>query len=338
MKHTLESIAALAGVSRGTVSRVINNQPGVKPRVREKVLGIIEQTGYVPHPQARSLAGGKTGNIGVMVFGLKPDFLTHHIFYEVLQGIQADSAANAYDLLLFANRSHADQEYWKGIAAKRKVDGLIIMGEQIQQEYLQYYRQHDIPFVLIGKRIYDQLPLACVTSNYRSGAYEATRHLLSKGRRRIAYIRGLMDTYHEDERFAGYSQALLEAGLSVDPSLIIAGRADQQEAYVQMREQLLHRRLEFDAVFAANDWMALGAMEALLEQGYRIPQDAAVVGFDDIQTAAYFSPPLTTVRQNKRKLGQEAIGLMLNMLGGELDAHAAKDIIVDCELIVREST
>ncbi|MDF2662257.1 MAG: transcriptional regulator, LacI family, partial [Paenibacillus sp.] len=128
MSYTLESIAKLSGVSRGTVSRVINNQPGVKPAVRERVLGVIAETGYVPNPQARSLAGGRTENIGVVVFGNSPLFLSHHLFFEVLQGIQSHSTLNAYDLVLFSNRSDRDAEYWKRIGDKRKVDGLIIMG------------------------------------------------------------------------------------------------------------------------------------------------------------------------------------------------------------------
>lgn len=334
MKHTLESIAALAGVSRGTVSRIINNQPGVKPSVREKVLAVIAQTGYVPHPQARSLAGGKTGNIGVIVFGSKPDFLTHHIFYEVLQGIQAVSAANDYDLLLFSNRSDREQEYWKRIATSRKVDGLIIMGEYIEEDYLLYYREMQIPYVLIGKRSFNQLPLACITSDYRKGAYQATRHLLEQGKRQIVYIQGLTDTYHENERYAGYLKALHEWKIELNTDVILLGQAEQKLARRQV-DQLLARKIPFDAIFAANDLMALGAMESLIEHHYEIPKDVPVIGYDDIQAAAYMSPPLTTVRQNKSRLGQEAVELLVQMLSGDLDAHASMDIIVESELIIR---
>jgi LacI family transcriptional regulator len=219
----------------------------------------------------------------------------------------------------------------------RKVDGLIIMGEHIQQEYLLYYRQQKIPYVLIGKRNFDPLPLACVTSNYRSGAYQATNHLLERGRRRIVYIQGLTDTYHENERFAGYCQALLEAGIELNPSLVIVGRADQEAARGQMK-QLLERNVSFDAVFAANDLMAFGALESLFERDYRIPQDISVIGYDDIQSAAYFSPPLTTVRQDKKRLGQEAVGLLLDIFRGNLDENESKDIIIDSELVIRGTT
>ncbi|MFD0712030.1 LacI family DNA-binding transcriptional regulator [Paenibacillus sp. GCM10027626] len=334
MKHTLESIARLAGVSRGTVSRIVNQQPGVKPHVREKVLQIIEQTGYVPHPQARSLAGGATGNIGVMVFSQDPHYLTHHLFYEVLQGIQTEAVTSDYDLLLFAGSSRSEQQDWKRAAIRRKVDGLIVMGEHIQEECLRYYRQQQIPFVLVGKRCFEQLPLACVTSDYYDGAYQAARHLLASGRRRIVYIEGLEGMYHEAERFRGFRQALEEAGVAADPARTIVGRADRAEAGRQM-EKLLAKGIAIDAVFAANDLMAFGAIEVLQAAGLRIPEDVAVVGYDDIQAASYVTPPLTTVRQDKIRLGREATVLLMAMLRGELPADEEKDILIANELVVR---
>lgn len=337
MKHTLESIAKLAGVSRGTVSRVVNGQAGVKEPVREKVQRIIEETGYYPHPQARSLAGGRTENIGVAFFGRHPDVLTHHIFYEVLQSIQTHSAANNYDLLLFGNRGSGDPDYWKRIGTRRKVDGLIIMGEDIQPGYLQYFRQKDIPFVLVGKRVYPGLPLLCVTSEYRKGAYTAVTHLLDRGRRQIAYIQGIPETYHESERFAGYCAALEENGLAFDPSLVLAGQASQEEARRQT-EQLLAGGHRFDAVFAGNDLMAFGAIEALTAHGRRVPDDVAVIGYDDIQAAAQWTPPLTTMTQNKERLGREAMTLLLRVLKGERQPDESQDIMIPSELIVRAST
>lgn len=337
MKHTLETIAKLAGVSRGTVSRVVNQSPGVKPQVRQRVQQIIDENGYVPHPQARSLAGGTTGNIGVIAFSDNPDYLTHHIFYEVLQAIQADSAANDYDLLLFANRSSSDEQYWKRVATRRKVDGLVIMGEHILEEHLLFYRQQQIPFVLIGKRDFVKLPLACVTSNYYSGAYSATKHLIEKGKRNLVYIHGLANMYHENARYMGYRQALAEAGLEVRPELVIEGHARQKDAALQMHK-LIEEGLPFDGVFAANDLMAFGAMEVLQQRGINIPQQVAVVGFDDVQAAAYYSPALTTVRQDKRKLGEEAMRMLLDMLKGNMAVDEARTVMIDCDLIVRETT
>lgn len=336
MKHTLETIARLAGVSRGTVSRVVNDMPGVKPHVRQKVQDIIEQTGYVPHPQARSLAGGTTGNIGVVAFSDNPDYLTHHIFYEVLQAIQADSAANDYDLLLFANRSSADQQYWKRIGTRRKVDGLVIMGEHIREEHLLFYRQLQIPFVLIGKRDFQKLPIACVTSNYHSGAYMATKHLIEQGRRRIVYIHGLQNMHHENARFSGYCEAMEEAGIDVVPELVLAGNAKCEDASAELH-RLIQEGHSFDAVFAANDLMAFGALEVLSQLKIDVPQEVAVVGYDDVQAAAYYSPPLTTVRQDKRRLGEEAMRMLLDMLKGRMAADEARTVVIESELIVRDS-
>ncbi|MFC3767844.1 LacI family DNA-binding transcriptional regulator [Paenibacillus sp. GCM10012303] len=337
MSYTLESIAKLSGVSRGTVSRVINNQPGVKPAVRERVLGVIAETGYVPNPQARSLAGGRTENIGVVVFGNSPLFLSHHLFFEVLQGIQSHSTLNAYDLVLFSNRSDRDAEYWKRIGDKRKVDGLIIMGERIEESYLQYYYERDIPFVLVGKRLSDNIPLFCVTSDYRKGAYEGTKHLLDQGQRKIVLIRGLLNTYHENERYAGYVQALEEAGLAPDESLMLFGQAEKQTAYAEM-SRLLEGGAMFDGVFSGNDLMAFGAIEAMKERGLRIPQDVAVVGYDDIEAAQYFAPPLTSVRQDKRRIGQEATQLLMKLLHNQIDRSVPSDIIIESRLVIRDSS
>jgi len=336
MKHTLETIARLAGVSRGTVSRVVNDMPGVKPRVRQKVQDIIEQTGYVPHPQARSLAGGTTGNIGVAAFSDNPDYLTHHIFYEVLQAIQADSAANDYDLLLFSNRSSAEQQYWKRIGTRRKVDGLVIMGEHIREEHLLFYRQLEIPFVLIGKRDFQKLPIACVTSDYHRGAYMATKHLIEQGRRRIVYIHGLQNMHHENARFSGYCEALEEAGIDKHPELVLAGNARREDASAELH-RLIEESHTFDAVFAANDLMAFGALEVLSQLKIDVPQEVAVVGYDDVQAAAYYSPSLTTVRQDKRRLGEEAMRMLLDMLNGRMAADEARTVVIESDLIVRDS-
>jgi len=337
MKHTLETIAKLAGVSRGTVSRVINGQPGVKPASRERVLRIIDETGYYPNAQARSLAGGRTHNIGVVFFGQQANVLTHHLFYEVLQSIQSYSAANAYDLLLFANRRDSDQEYWKRIGDRGKVDGLIIMGEHIEEQYLTYYRERNIPFVLIGKRIFDELPLICVTSDYRSGAYEAVKHLIQQGRKQIAYIQGIQGAYHETERLAGYRQALEEAGIAFQSELLLGGDAEEEKAR-QETDRLLLNKQKIDAIFAGNDLMAFGAMAALRKHGIKIAKDVSVVGYDDIQLAAYHHPALTTVRQDKRRLGQEAISLLLEVIDGKLELDERKDVLIASDLIIRESS
>ncbi|WP_424767591.1 LacI family DNA-binding transcriptional regulator [Paenibacillus sp. sgz302251] len=335
--HTLETIAKLAGVSRGTVSRVVNNQPGVKPLVREKVLSIIQQTGYHPNAQARSLAGGKTENIGVVVFGNDSNFLSHHIFYEVLQGIQNHLTLNQYDLLLFANRSEMDHEYWKRIGDKKKVDGLIVMGENIREEYLVYFKEKQLPFVLVGKRHFHQVPLFCVTSNYRQGAYDATKHLLEQGRTRIVFLRGFPDTYHEGEKMAGYQKALKEYGISMDLSLIVDGQANQEVAWEQI-DRLLEKGGSFDALFAGNDLMAFGAIEAMKARGVKVPLDVSVVGYDNIQASSYFNPKLSTVNQNKHILGQMATELLMKLMNKELETEAGHDILVENSLEIRESS
>lgn len=337
MAHTLDSIAKLAGVSRGTVSRIVNGHPGVKPHARERVLRIIEETGYQPNVQARSLAGGKTFSIGVAVFGESSDILAHHLFYEVMQGIQRQLTQHDYDLLLYSNRAEADRDYWRRIGDKRKVDGLIVMGEHIREEFLTYYREKGLPFVLVGKRSFHELPLVCVTSNYSKGAYEGVRHLIGREKRRIVFLCGDLSTYHEEEKLRGYRLALEENGIRYEPSLVVDGKARREDARREMAELLGREGQTFDAVFCGNDLMAFGAMDALHERGLQVPSDVAVVGYDDIHPAAYSTPSLTTISQNKRQLGERATELLMRMLHGELKAQSDCTVMVDGALVVRES-
>lgn len=337
MTHTLESIARLAGVSRGTVSRVVNNHPSVKPHIREKVLRIIEETGYHPNSQARSLAGGRTQNIGVVSYIHSPTFLSHHIFGGVIQGIQNRLAENMYDMLLFAHYSDEGHEYWRRIADKRKVDGLIILGENIREEYLMYYYDKKLPVVLVGKRFFQQVPTHLVAPNYREGALLATRHLLEQGRRRILFLRGFPNTQHESEKLAGYREALQEAGLQMDLSLIVDGRGSQELARQAILEYI-DAGATFDGVVSVNDLMAFGALDAVSEVGRVVPDDVSVVGYDDILASSYVRPKLTTIRQNITGLGEQATDLLVALMTEKLPADQNHEIILDNQLIVRESS
>lgn len=337
MAHTLESIAKLAGVSRGTVSRVVNNHPSVKPQIREKVLQIIQETGYHPNSQARSLAGGNTQNIGVVAFINSPSFLSHHIFGGVLQGIQNRLTQNMYDMLLFANNSEAGHEYWKRIADKRKVDGLIVLGENIREEYLIYYHDKNLPFVLVGKRFFQQVPTHLVGSNYRNGALQATRHLLEQGRQRILFLRGFRDTYHESEKMAGYREALLEAGLHMDLALIVDGGGTRDSAK-QIVLKYMDNGGTFDGIVSVNDLMALGALDAVKAVGKSVPNDVSIVGYDDIEACTYVQPQLSTIRQNIQGLGEQATDLLMRLMKDEIQKDKNHEVILDNKLIIRESS
>lgn len=335
--HTLDSIAKLAGVSRGTVSNIINNKPGVNPEVRERVLRIISETNYQPNSQARILAGGKTQCIGIVVFGDNPILLSHRIFTGILQGIQSRLTRNMYDMLLFANYSDASHDYWKRIGDTRKIDGLIIMGSKIREEYLMYYHDKHIPFVLIGKRYFQHVPMFCISSNYRQGAYLATKHLLGQGRKRIVFLRGFSGTFHEGEKLAGYRQALKESSLEIDLELVVDGGGTQKSAKAVI-SGLEGSGIAYDGVFSVNDLMAFGAIEAIQEQGGSVPRDVSVVGYDDIEPCSYFTPKLSTVRQDLPKLGEEAADLLLRLIAKDQDSDQVYDIFVENELVIRESS
>ncbi len=193
-----------------------------------------------------------------------------------------------------------------------------------------------MPFVLVGKRNIENLSLFCVTSDYRHGARSATEHLVKQGRKRILFIRGIPNSYHEEEKLRGYKEILEEENIPFRHDFVIDGNAEQEQAYDKVKD-LLVNGVEFDAVFAGNDLMAFGTINAVKEQGLRVPEDISVVGYDDIQSAATFQPALSTVRQNKLELGKQASQLLLTLLDEKVQQEA-KTIVVDNELIVRESS
>lgn len=331
-RMTIETIARLAGVSRSTVSRVLNNHPNVSEAVRRRVLEVVSQQGYHPNAMARGLAGRRTYNIGVVVMGLQPNYLSHGVFYEVLLGIQEVLSQTDYDLLLYSAGMGDDEAFCRRILAKSQVDGLVVMGELVRPQHLELLLSGGKPIVTVGRK--DGPPVPYVSVDNIRGARLAIRHLVSLGHRRIGIIRGLPGLQPGIDRHLGYQMALEEAGLPYDDALVVFGGADRKHGW-QAMDKLMSLPNPPTAVFATSDPAAIGAMEYLLAKGYRIPDDVAVVGFDDIPAAAMVVPPLTTVAQPKAELGRQAARTLLQMLNE--GAVVAGGIYLDPELVVRQS-
>lgn len=326
---TIFDIARESGVSYSTVSRTLNGFEFVKPSTREKVLAAAKKLGYVPNSQARSLAGGSSALIGVLVPTLSNSYII-----EILHGIDEELAQSHYNLILYSTNRHQGKEatYVANIV-NGAADGLLLVAPSITDPYLEVLRQQDFPYVLIDQddRIEQSM---MVKANNRQGAYEATRYLIELGHRRIGFLAGLPQLNSATERFEGYKAALADHGIPFREDYVARGDFRVQVGH-QGVQKLLALRDVPTAIFAANDLSALGAMDAVREHGLRIPEDISLVGFDDIPQAAIAYPKLTTVRQPLDQMGREAVKMLLERL--ESPFLEVRRLTLETQFIIRDS-
>ncbi|MEV6652402.1 LacI family DNA-binding transcriptional regulator [Streptomyces sp. NPDC051219] len=333
-RPTLEEVAARAGVGRGTVSRVVNGSPRVSDHTRAAVEAAVAELGYVPNRAARALAANRTDAIALVVPEPETRFFAEPYFSDVLRGVGAALADTEMQLLLtFAGNDSKRRRLAQYLAAHR-VDGVLLVSVHADDPLPDLLEQLAIPAVVSGRRSADE-PLASVDSDNFGGARTAVEHLIARGRRTIATITGRLDVYGAQCRLDGYRQALAEAGLAAD-ELLIAPADFTEEGGRRAMAGLLERRPELDAVFAASDVMAAGARQVLRETGRRIPDDVALVGFDDSAVARHMDPALTSVRQPIEEMGRTMVGVLLQEIAGRADDRP--QIMLPTELVVRASS
>ena len=331
-KLTLEQVAELAGVSRSTVSRVINNHPSVKPEVRQRVLEVVAQTGYQPDLAARSLAGQHTGIIGLVIPRAVQSLFTDPYFPRLIQGIAKVCNANDYNLSLFLfHTEDEERKLYPRVLRTQQVDGVIVTAANIDDPLIAQLIENQVPFMMIG-RPNDMPEASFVDVDNVVGAYAATSHLARLGRERIAAITGPLNTAVGLDRRQGYLDALNDRNCSIDDDLIVEGDFTEMGGYSGMKQLIPHKP---EAVFVASDMMAFGALRALREAGLAVPGDVAVVGFDDIPLAASSDPPLTTVRQSMYRLGDVAARTLIDLINNP--ASPPRRIILATELVIRAS-
>jgi len=309
-KLTISDIARLAGVSKATVSRVINQKANVDPVTRERVLRIINEKGFVPSITASGLAGGRSRLIGV----LSPPF-TWPFVPEIMRGVAELMEHTSYEIVLYSiNPTRGHSDVLDRIIGMRLTSGLLAILPRKLGKHLSDLRDHGLPIVVID----DQGPpvdLPWVGINNRESAYEATRHLIELGHRRIAHIQGPVDFRCTAERLEGYTQALLETAITPDPGLIFQGDFTTEGGRA-CAEQIfsLDASERPSAIFSANDHMAYGILVVAEEYGIRVPEDVAIVGFDDMLLSSYMRPALTTIRQPFYDMGKVAIELLMSFV------------------------
>ncbi|MFN8496083.1 MAG: substrate-binding domain-containing protein [Caldilineaceae bacterium] len=306
---TIADIARKANVSKSTVSRVLNDAPAVNNQKRAAILAAIDELNYQPDLFARGLVSGQSQTIGVLTqnFG-SPVY--DAILRAILQGL--DSAG--YSSIFTDGRWQTDLENKRiQMLLNRRVDGLILLGGVSPRDELLALAQQT-PLIIVAREL-AELRAQCVYIDNYAAAYQATQYLIKAGHQRIAHITGALSQKDAVERRDGYWQAMLDAGLAVEPTLIVEGNFRRQAGVVAV-EMLLARQQTFSAIFAANDQMAFGARLALYRRGIRVPDDVSLIGFDDQPDAAYMIPPLTTMKQPTSEMGEAAAQAILQLLKG----------------------
>ena len=327
----LEQIAKLSGVSRSTVSRVINNDPNVSEVTRDKVMQIVKRVNYTPNAAARGLAAGRKHVLGLVIPTGVAALFTDPYFPILIQGVSSACNAREYSVMLWLAEPEYERRQMRQIMYSGLVDGVIVSSMLLNDSLVQALSDGDLPFMLVGRHPTDTRA-SYVDADNVGGAREAVAHLLRLGCTRVATITGPQNMIAGTDRLAGYLAAQRERGLISDPSLIAEGDFTESGGYRAMQQLLSHR---LDAVFAASDMMAIGAMRALREAGLRVPEDVAIVGFDDLPQAARTEPPLTSVRQPIYRLGSTAVDSLLDLT--EYPDSSPRRIILPTELVVRTS-
>jgi LacI family transcriptional regulator len=324
---TLEMVATLAGVSPSTVSRILNGTAVVSDAKRKAVVEATKSLGFVPNPLARGLAGGRTYSIGVVTQAIDSPF-----YGAALRGIEDELDPVGYSpLFMSAHWNTSAEARCLEVLRARRVDGIVVLMPRLSDEALEACA-HALPVVVTGRELRAAQLYSLNFDNF-TGALRATEHLLALGHRRIAFITG--DEEHPDasERHRGYRTALQAAGIAFDPELVVPGRYHEISG-LEAVHQLIARKCKFSAIFSANDQMAAGAALGLFQNGLRVPEDVSLVGFDDLPTSVYATPPLSTIHQPAYELGRLAAASVLQLIAGTPPTA----VLPPPELLVRGSS
>lgn len=331
MATSIKDVAKEAGVSIATVSRVLNDIDVVNEDTKKKVLDAIKKLGYRPNIVARSLKTQRTKTIGILI----PD-ISNQFYPEIVRG--AEDVSNIYDYNVILCNSDLDiekeKEYLR-VLKEKMVDGVLYMSSSLQDEILDLINELDLQTVLIETRDKEGL-LPSVTIDNIKGSYDSTNHLIKKGLKEIAFIGTKKDNMNAwGERYIGYEKALEEAGINIDPELVYLNSIKVKTGYEAI-QHFLKSKKKFSGVVCASDDIAMGAINALRDNGLEVPKDVSVIGFNDNYAASIFYPKITTISQPTYDMGSVAMRMLIKLLNKkEIDKP---NYVLEHQLVEREST
>jgi len=333
MKITIKDVANIANVSITTVSRVSNGSKGVSAKTRRRVLNAIKELGYSPSAMASGLKTRLSKSIGIAVPDTIGDF-----YGEVINGIESVATENEYNLIISLNHHIVKEELSAvNFFKAKKVDGAILVTTSGDDDYISFLIEEGFNIVLLDRDPHGLKVDTVKIDNFRGG-YIATEHLLNLGHSNILFIKGVPYIDSSKERFNGYKKALKDKGIKLNNDFILSGDFLVDSGYLSVKRYLEENGLNFTAIFAANDQMAIGAIKALNDKGIVVPDEVSIVGFDNSYISPYVIPPLTTIKQRREEMGKVAAELLLDRISSQnKKERTPRQIIIPVELIKRES-
>lgn len=332
-RPTIRDVAREAGVSYATVSRVLNGRDWVSPEAVRLVRDAIARTGYTTNPHARSLATGRSGSVAFLLTEPQHLLFEDPNFSVLLRNVAQSLSEREQTLILMIAATAKERDRTVSYLSGGHVDGVLLVSPHSGDPLLGQLVRAEVPIVACGRVLGYEHVISSVAADDRSGARSAVEHLIAAGCRRIATITGPQDTSGGVDRLQGYTDALTAHGLTVEPTRIAHGDWRRESGETGMRT-LLDQAPDLDAVFAASDAIAAGALPVLRDAGRDVPRDVRVVGFDDCGLAATLDPPLTTVRQPLGRISEE----MVRLLGDVIAGRTPVSITVPTTLVVRRSS
>jgi LacI family transcriptional regulator len=328
-RATISDVAKKAGISISTVSRVLNGTAVVDKETAQRVREVISALNYTPHSAARTLASRRTNTIGLLLLDIGGEFYT-----PMLRGIEAVSSQAGYDLLIHSTITALSGNFSRRALAEHNTDGLLVFTGALDSAELTRLHEIGFPVVLLYQSPPRNVAIPVITIENQSGTQKIVDHLIdSHGCKRIVFLQGPEGNQDSEQREKGYRQSLKKHNLPFDPCLIFRGGFEPNQANAAVSRSI-NNGLEFDAIFTGDDDNAIGAIQALRESGRKIPEDVAVVGFDDSLFARILTPPLTTVRAPIEQVGREAVGQLIRLIRGD---QVEARLVLPTELIIRQS-
>ncbi|SFG21380.1 transcriptional regulator, LacI family [Halobacillus alkaliphilus] len=329
---TIYDIAKKTGYSVTTVSKALNNYADVSQKARKTILDAVEEMGYLPNSHARTLTTKKSWTIGVIFIESLGIGMKHPFFSSVIESFRKNVEIFGYDLLFASRMINNQKKSYLEQFKYRGVDGVVIVSSLFNDKQVKELMESTIPTVVIDLHSSES---AVVKSDNFDGSYKAVDYLYSLGHRTMAHIAGHATTFAGQERLNGFLTSTKSLGLDIQDEYIVNGDYFSREGGYEAMKKLLALPHLPTAVYAAGDELAIGAMKAIKDAGYSVPEDFSIIGFDDIDIAQFVNPPLTTIRQNTEALGKEAAELLLRQINSRQKMNDS--IVVPVELVIRDS-